>query len=232
MARGSARADEAFDPVVDFLEHFDVIEDPRQRAKCSIRSMKCCWRVCSACSPARSPTRVPTTSWRGKATRKACVRIASFASPNRRRAALPTRSSAATKSWSTATAGSIPDHLGDGRYRLVAGTPQLAGARRGSPGLAGARQQRHGRNRAREPLLYRLGRRRRRSPGPSHAKALEHRERAPLGDGHGGQRRRMPDPKADCSRQLHHRETHGNQPVAPIPRQGPPARKSARRCLG
>ena len=32
MARGSARADEAFDPVVDFLEHFDVIEDPRQRA--------------------------------------------------------------------------------------------------------------------------------------------------------------------------------------------------------
>ena len=33
MARGSARADEAFDPVVDFLEHFDVLEDPRQRAK-------------------------------------------------------------------------------------------------------------------------------------------------------------------------------------------------------
>ncbi len=33
MARGSARADEASDPVVDFLEHFDVLEDPRQRAK-------------------------------------------------------------------------------------------------------------------------------------------------------------------------------------------------------
>ena len=33
MARGYARADEAFDEVVDFLEHFDALEDPRQRAK-------------------------------------------------------------------------------------------------------------------------------------------------------------------------------------------------------
>jgi predicted transposase YbfD/YdcC len=33
MARGYARSDEAFDEVVDFLEHFDALEDPRQRAK-------------------------------------------------------------------------------------------------------------------------------------------------------------------------------------------------------
>ncbi len=33
MGRGYARADEAFDQVVDFLEHFDALEDPRQRAK-------------------------------------------------------------------------------------------------------------------------------------------------------------------------------------------------------
>ena len=33
MARGHARADEAFDQVVDFLEHFDALEDPRQHAK-------------------------------------------------------------------------------------------------------------------------------------------------------------------------------------------------------
>lgn len=29
MARGYGTADEAFDQVVDFLEHFDDLEDPR-----------------------------------------------------------------------------------------------------------------------------------------------------------------------------------------------------------
>ena len=33
MARGYGTADEAFDQVVDFLEHFDDLEDPRQLAK-------------------------------------------------------------------------------------------------------------------------------------------------------------------------------------------------------
>ena len=33
MARRLVTADEAFDQVVDFLEHFDDLEDPRQRAK-------------------------------------------------------------------------------------------------------------------------------------------------------------------------------------------------------
>jgi predicted transposase YbfD/YdcC len=33
MARGYGTADEAFDQVVDFLEHFDDLEDPRQQAK-------------------------------------------------------------------------------------------------------------------------------------------------------------------------------------------------------
>lgn len=33
MARRLATADEAFDQIVDFLEHFDDLEDPRQRAK-------------------------------------------------------------------------------------------------------------------------------------------------------------------------------------------------------
>jgi predicted transposase YbfD/YdcC len=33
MARGLATAEEAFDEVVDFLEHFAALEDPRQRAK-------------------------------------------------------------------------------------------------------------------------------------------------------------------------------------------------------
>ncbi len=33
MAHGYARVDEAFDQVVDFLEHFSALEDPRQRAK-------------------------------------------------------------------------------------------------------------------------------------------------------------------------------------------------------
>src|SRR6266545_4251095 len=33
MACGLARAEEAFDEVVDFLEHFAALEDPRQRAK-------------------------------------------------------------------------------------------------------------------------------------------------------------------------------------------------------
>ncbi len=33
MAHGYATADEAFDQVVDFLEHFDALEDPRQLAK-------------------------------------------------------------------------------------------------------------------------------------------------------------------------------------------------------
>ncbi len=33
MARGSAKADETFDQVVDFLEHFEGLGDPRQGAK-------------------------------------------------------------------------------------------------------------------------------------------------------------------------------------------------------
>ncbi len=33
MARGDAKAAEAFDQVVDFLEYFNTLEDPRQRAK-------------------------------------------------------------------------------------------------------------------------------------------------------------------------------------------------------
>ena len=33
MARQLATADETFDQIVDFLEHFSDLEDPRQRAK-------------------------------------------------------------------------------------------------------------------------------------------------------------------------------------------------------
>ena len=57
MARGYGTADEAFDQVVDFLEHFSALEDPRQRAKV-LYPLDEVLLLCLLGGPVRAPRRL------------------------------------------------------------------------------------------------------------------------------------------------------------------------------
>ena len=62
MMRRFGTANEAFNQIVDFLEHFTDLDDPRQRAKVLYPSTKCCCYAFSACPPAvRAGSRSPST---------------------------------------------------------------------------------------------------------------------------------------------------------------------------